>query len=224
MANIDDLYEILGLEAGASFEAIRAAYRRLARQMHPDVAGSQAGDQFILINRAYETLIDPCRRSDYDRRFREARRWVTRQAVVTTARVGSPVFLNSFLSDVVNAFAEPEPGAGQGQRGTGAGAGQRVDVQPVRVELVLSPEVAHSGAEVRLDLPVVITCQNCRGTGLAAPFICTACRGRGKWSDNRFVQFFLAPPVRDGQVVTLDLRSAGIPIGQVNAHIRLSWL
>lgn len=224
MANFDNYYDVLGLAAGASFEEIRSAYRQLALEMHPDVAGPLASPRFIRVNRAYETLIDPQRRGVYDRELRDLGHRVVRQTVVTTTRVGSSVFFNSLLADVLTAMAREEPDADVSRMDAATAPPQRIDVQPVRIELVLTPEAARGGAEVRLDLPVSITCNHCRGTGLAAPFVCPVCRGRGRWSDTRTVRFFLAPPIRDGQIVTLDLREADIPAGQVSAHIRLSWL
>lgn len=213
MANTDNLYEVLGLEPDASFESIRSAYRRLARQMHPDIAGAASGEHFIRINHAYETLIDPRSRRDYDRHLRIAHRAVTHRTTVRTAWVGNSVFLNSLLADVFSAMATET-----------AEPVQQLDVQPVHIELVLAPEAAGRGAQVRLDLPVEITCRNCQGSGLAEPFVCPACRGRGRWPDSRTVEFFLAPPIRDGQIATLDLRAEDVPIGHVRVHIRLSWL
>ncbi len=226
MANIDDFYEILGLEPGASFEQIRSAYRHLARQVHPDIAGADSSTRFIRINRAYETLIDPRRRSDYDRLLGETRRPMTRRTVVTSTWSGSPIHLNSLLAEVLDALAQtgpaPEPDATDPQ--SHPSPTQRMGVQPIHLELVLMPEASRNGAEIRFDLPVVIACENCRGSGLAQPFICVACRGRGRWSDTRAIHFFLPPPVRDGQIVTLDVRAAGVPVGQVSMHIRLSWM
>jgi molecular chaperone DnaJ len=213
MVNVDNLYDVLGLEPDASFEEIRSAYRQLARQMHPDVAGAASSEHFVRINRAYETLIDPRSRRDYDLRSRPVRRTVTHETAVRTAWVGSPVFLNSLLAEVFSAMATEA-----------AEPPQRISVQPVHIELVLAPEAAGRGAQVRLDLPVEITCRNCQGSGLADPFVCPACRGRGRWPDSRTVDVFLAPPIRDGQSVTLDLRAEDVPIGQVRVHIRLSWL
>ncbi|CAM0911712.1 unnamed protein product [Alopecurus aequalis] len=60
------LYEVLGLRAGATGGEIKAAYRRLARERHPDVAGA-AGDDFIRLHDAYATLSDPDARARYDR-------------------------------------------------------------------------------------------------------------------------------------------------------------
>ncbi|XP_047071237.1 chaperone protein dnaJ 11, chloroplastic-like [Lolium rigidum] len=60
------LYEVLGLRAGATGGEIKAAYRRLARELHPDVAGSP-GDGFIRLHDAYATLADPAARARYDR-------------------------------------------------------------------------------------------------------------------------------------------------------------
>ncbi|KAK1607860.1 hypothetical protein QYE76_031533 [Lolium multiflorum] len=60
------LYEVLGLRAGATGGEIKAAYRRLALELHPDVAGA-AGDDFIRLHDAYAMLSDPDARARYDR-------------------------------------------------------------------------------------------------------------------------------------------------------------
>ncbi|XP_074265159.1 chaperone protein dnaJ 11, chloroplastic-like [Silene latifolia] len=62
------LYDVLGISAAASNGEIKAAYRRLARSCHPDVAGgSEDATAFIRINDAYLTLLDPEKRAVYDR-------------------------------------------------------------------------------------------------------------------------------------------------------------
>ncbi|KAK4368137.1 hypothetical protein RND71_011929 [Anisodus tanguticus] len=70
-------YEILGIPMGATIQEIKAAYRRLARVCHPDVAvidekGTSA-DDFMKIHAAYSTLSDPDKRADYDRRLSRRR-------------------------------------------------------------------------------------------------------------------------------------------------------
>ena len=63
-----DLYGILGVSPSASTAEIRSAYRKLARQCHPDVSASpDANARFARINEAYHILIDPMRRAAYDR-------------------------------------------------------------------------------------------------------------------------------------------------------------
>ena len=65
------LYEVLGIQMGATCQEIKTAYRRLARTLHPDVAASgQREDtayEFMRVHEAYETLSDPEKRADYDR-------------------------------------------------------------------------------------------------------------------------------------------------------------
>ncbi|CAK7346175.1 unnamed protein product [Dovyalis caffra] len=65
------LYEVLGVQMGATCQEIKAAYRKLARILHPDVAANgQRKDtayEFIRLHEAYETLSDPAKRADYDR-------------------------------------------------------------------------------------------------------------------------------------------------------------
>jgi curved DNA-binding protein CbpA len=62
-----DLYEILGLTRDADEEDLRSAYRKLARQCHPDAGESGNAERFRTLNEAYETLRDPARRKEYDR-------------------------------------------------------------------------------------------------------------------------------------------------------------
>lgn len=77
-------YEILGIPAGATSKEIKAAYRRLARVLHPDAAkdSSAADDRFIRLHDAYSTLLDPEKRAVYDRRVLLARKRKRPAAVV----------------------------------------------------------------------------------------------------------------------------------------------
>ncbi|CAI9296439.1 unnamed protein product [Lactuca saligna] len=62
------LYEVLGIQIGADTVEIKAAYRRLARVLHPDVRDhDSSADEFMKVHSAYATLSDPGKRADYDR-------------------------------------------------------------------------------------------------------------------------------------------------------------
>ncbi|KAK4262066.1 hypothetical protein QN277_027676 [Acacia crassicarpa] len=84
MSSLTSLYEILGIPAGASHQEIKAAYRRLARVCHPDVAAvgrkDSSADDFMKIHAAYSTLSDPQKRATYDRSL-----FVRRQRPLSTA-------------------------------------------------------------------------------------------------------------------------------------------
>ncbi|KAI3724392.1 hypothetical protein L2E82_36166 [Cichorium intybus] len=66
--NPSSLYEVLGVRIGADSKEVKAAYRRLARVLHPDVGRSESSaDEFMKVHSAYSTLADPAKRADYDR-------------------------------------------------------------------------------------------------------------------------------------------------------------
>lgn len=72
------LYEILGIQTGATCQEIKTAYRKLARVLHPDVAAKSQNEnsayKFMKLHEAYETLSDPKKRADYDRTLFRRRR------------------------------------------------------------------------------------------------------------------------------------------------------
>ncbi|XP_037462606.1 chaperone protein dnaJ 11, chloroplastic-like [Triticum dicoccoides] len=79
-------YEVLGVGVGASRGEIKAAYRRLARDVHPDAAGAGGDEGFIRLHAAYATLADPDERARYDQDV------ASRAAVITTRRAAGPAF------------------------------------------------------------------------------------------------------------------------------------
>jgi len=169
-----DLYEVLGVKKGASADEIKKAYRKLAREHHPDKnPGDKAAEErFKQISEAYAVLSDADKRAHYDR-------------FGTAPGAGGgfePGFGTLFEDIFENFFA----GGGRGGRRTRAAQGE--DLQ---YELKMTLEEAATGIESKLQIPRMEACEPCRGTG-AEPgsqrTTCETCKGQGQV---RFNQGFL---------------------------------
>jgi len=157
-------YAVLGVSQTASPEEIKRAYRRLAREHHPDTNQQHAasGDRFKEITHAYEVLSDPEKRHRYDT-FGDER----------AADGGFGDF--GGLSDLFSSFFG---GAGQGgaARGTGRGADLLAEVE-------LTLEEASVGVEREVSISTLDGCTECRGSGSAPgtwPSPCSECEGTGQ--------------------------------------------
>ena len=169
-----DLYIVLGVQHGASESEIKRAYRRLARRHHPDInPGDQASEaRFRQILEAYETLIDPARRSQYDQGHRT-------DAAPGRQAAGFEGFDFStrgadYSATFGDLFAEVLT-----QRGTRAPAQQRgVDLH---AEMHVSFEEALVGVQRAMAVTRREHCRHCAGTGRtrASASACHVCQGTG---------------------------------------------
>ncbi|MFL6090490.1 MAG: molecular chaperone DnaJ [Aeromicrobium sp.] len=158
-----DYYELLGVSRTATAEEIKKAYRRLARQLHPDVNDApDAADRFKEVSTAYEVLADPQKRSVYDRGGNP----------LGGARHG---FGQGFsFDDIMDAFfgqAAPRGPRPRVQRGQDA---------LLRMSVDLADAAFGTTREIKLDTAVV--CTSCDGSGAregAQPTRCTTCHGHG---------------------------------------------
>ncbi len=169
-----DLYVVLGLAQGASERDIKRAYRRLARRFHPDInPGDQAAEvRFRQILEAYETLVDPTRRSRYDsghphadpgrRRASEFEGFdFSSRGADYSATFGD--LMAEVLSERGARPAEPHHG------------------EDLHQELTLSFDDAFAGVERSVTVTRRETCRSCNGSGLTrtAPGMCAVCQGSG---------------------------------------------
>lgn len=170
-----DLYGLLGVPRDADQDEIKRAYRRKARELHPDAGGDE--EAFKEVTRAYEVLSDPDMRARYDRFGEEGLRGAG-------ARGGDHFGGGGFggLEDVINAFfggGDPFGTAGTGRARTTRDAGGR-DVL-VGVELDLE-EVA-SGTTREVEVDVAVACEACGASGSSSrsgPTRCSTCGGSGQ--------------------------------------------
>lgn len=168
-----DFYELLGVSRSASGDDLKKAYRRKARELHPDAnpGDKVAEGKFKEVARAYETLSDPDSRARYDRFGEEG--------------VGSGNASNfgagGGLGDLFDAFfgGGGSPFGGGGNRGP-AGPPRGQDLEVVAD---LTFEQAVFGATVPVTLRTAAACTECNGTGAGhntQPVTCSDCNGRGQ--------------------------------------------
>ncbi len=176
-----DLYKVLGVGRNASDAEIKKAYRRLAREFHPDrnPGDSGAEERFKEISAAYDVLSDPDKRKAYD------------QGTGPFAAGGGAGFdpnafgsFSDILSNLFGRGGAGGPGRGPGGAGPG-GTGSRPRAQRGRdleTEVSLSFQEAVDGAQASLAIPTSTPCETCHGTGArpgTSPVVCPVCQGRG---------------------------------------------
>jgi len=168
-----DYYEILGVPKNASSEDLKSAFRRLARQYHPDVnKDPDAEERFKEINEAYAVLSDPEKRSAYDR-FGHAG---------VKGMGGAPDFTNVDFSDFADIFGDlfGFGGFGRSSRRSRNAPRRGADLQ---YRLDLTFEEAVFGAEKEIEITRDEVCSTCNGSGAepgTSPQRCTTCNGTGE--------------------------------------------
>jgi molecular chaperone DnaJ len=166
-----DYYEILGVARGASDADLKAAYRKLAMQHHPDRNPGDKGceHRFKELSEAYEVLKDPEKRAAYDR---------FGHAAFEHGMGGGPGFGADFASTFADIFDDLF-GMG-GRRGRGGGRERGADL---RYNMEITLEEAFAGKNAQIRIPTSVTCEACSGVGAKAgtkPKICATCGGQGK--------------------------------------------
>jgi molecular chaperone DnaJ len=166
-----DYYEILGLPRDADDRAIKSSFRRLARELHPDVSDHpEAQERFREAAEAYEVLSKPETRGLYDRFGHEGLR---------SGGFRPTDFDFGSLTDLFAAFFGDDLFGGLGGR-PGRRAARGADVL-AEVEIELTE--AATGLRRSVPFPVVVACAACQGTGAAAgtaPTTCPTCDGLGR--------------------------------------------
>ena len=165
-----DYYGALGVAPGATDDEIKKAYRKLARQLHPDVnPDPDAQERFKAVTAAYEVLSDPQKRQVVD---------LGGDPLSNGAGSAGSPFSQGFggLGDIMDAFF----GGAGGARGPRSRVRQGSDAL-LRIECELAETVF--GVDREMTLETAVVCSTCTGQGTAPgthPSICDTCRGRGE--------------------------------------------
>jgi len=176
-----DFYEVLGVQKGADEAALKSAYRKLAMQFHPDrnPGNAEAEHKFKEINEAYDTLKDPQKRAAYDR-FGHA---AFENGGPGRAGAGAGGFGPEFTSSMSDIFEDIFGDFMGGGRGRSGGQQSRLRGSDLRYNLEITLEEAFGGHTVQIDVPTLVSCHTCDGSG-AKPgtgmSTCKHCSGHGK--------------------------------------------
>lgn len=166
MSTNGDYYEILGVPRGASQEEIKQAFRKLARQYHPDVSKEpNAEERFKEMNEAYSVLSDEQKRAQYDRFGR------------VSSSAGGPADYGANINDIFEELF----GFGSTGRSSRRNAPHRGRDLQLAVELTFAEAVF--GVEKEIQFEREETCNTCRGSGAepgSNPRSCDTCGGRGE--------------------------------------------
>lgn len=209
-----DYYQVLGVPKTATAAEIKKAYRKLARQLHPDKnpGDAKAEARFKDVSEAYDVLSDETRRKEYD----EMRAlFGAGGAHPRTGGAGGGAGVPFDLSDLLNRTGAGTGAGGGGlgdlfgglftPRSTGRGPRRGADLT---ADVTIGFADALNGLEVTVGLPGAAACPTCQGTGArpgTAPRTCPTCKGLGLTTRNQG-GFALSEPCRDcrGQGVIID--------------------
>ena len=176
-AGTQDYYTLLGIEKTATPEEIKKAFRRKARELHPDVnSASDAEDRFKEVNEAYDVLSDTGKREQYDRFGKTGGRAPGGGGGYGYSDVGDVFNGGVNMEDLFSAFFG-------GGFGGGGGRGARLEGRDMAMGVSITLEEAATGVEKEIVLDRMATCDVCEGTGAAdgsEVTTCPDCQGSGQ--------------------------------------------
>lgn len=218
---IKDHYKTLGVKRTVDQSGVRAAFRRLAKQYHPDIGGPQKTRCFQEIVEAYSVLSDPESRVCYNRVLLKSEGWA--DAGVKTRRVEPPDDIarprpqrqTSRAEEIFDLLFENLTGWGHER-----GRFQRE--RSLDVEVILSKKEAGQGGILPLPCPVLVKCRSCGGPGLIGRSICACCNGRGIVEEKETVRIKIPAGVRDESTLEVSTGDFGNPGIFLRLLIRVS--
>jgi molecular chaperone DnaJ len=233
-----DYYKVLGVPQSATDTEIRRAYRKLAKQNHPD-ANPGKEERFKEISAAYDVLSDAGKRKEYD----EVRRLGPMAAGGggfpgaggAGGQGGASTFnirgdnLGDLFGDILGRFGAGATGGAPGGRGRTATSSARRG-EDVEAELHLSFLDALNGVTTTVNVTSEAPCSTCHGSGAApgtTPVVCSRCGGRGVTAENQgLFSFSRACPQCGGRGMTVETpcptcRGSGVEVRPRQVKVRV---
>jgi curved DNA-binding protein len=227
-----DYYEVLGVPRTATGDDIKKAFRKLARQYHPDVAKTKKGaeEKFKEVNEAYEVLSDPAKRKKYDElgpnwkqgaEFRPPPEWQQEFRSGRPSGRGQPgggadfefggtTGFSDFFEQVFGSRARG--GSASGRPGGFADEDFAERGRDVEGDIMVTLEEAMRGSVRSVSLRRAIACSECNGTGQKNRKPCPVCGGSGQVTKTETYQVKIPAGVTAGQRLRVPGR------GEAGAH------
>jgi curved DNA-binding protein len=211
-----DYYETLGVSRGVSDADLKKAFRKLAREFHPDVAKNkkQAEEKFKEINEAYEVLSDPAKRKRYDElgaNWRSGADFRPPPGYESFGRgraaPGGGTHEFHFGGTGFSDFFEQLFGSAGGRGGAGFGRGGAFSTEEMGIErgqdiegdIMVTLEEAMRGSVRSVSVQHAVACEQCGGTGQRQRRACPACGGTGQVAKTETYQVKIPAGVTEGQ-------------------------
>ncbi len=183
-----DYYSIMGVSRAVSEKDLKATYRRLARQYHPDVnPGNKAAEEkFKEINQAYEVLSDPEKRKKYDK---YGDQWQDADHFDEATRQQGERTSNSSSGNQETEFIRQTTRTRQGH-----------DIEyPIEITL----EEAYKGTIRNISVQSEVSCTACGGTGRIRNMLCSVCHGTGRMLQIKHLQVKIPAGVNNGSRIRI---------------------
>jgi DnaJ-class molecular chaperone len=200
-------YQVLGVSEDARPDEIKRAYRRLVRQLHPDLTGGDTALSLRQVIQAYETLSDEQRRRSYDQDLAGRRRPSAPEADHRGWFADEIAIDFPSIADVVDRI-----------RDAFLGADEAAD-RPLSAEILLSRREAFDGVTVPLEVPVRSTCPLCGGRGESWMEPCRGCAGTGAWHLPHRVRLSVPAGVADGMRFHFTITAPHTPPTHVEVRV-----
>lgn len=222
-------YLILGINSTATGEEIKSAFRRRAKELHPDRSGMES-EPFQELQEAYGILSDPESRRRYDQGtdVTVVRRAPRRPSAEPLVRRRRPEPFNPFSASGIEEHTETFRDISLGEsfdvfrpsfdelfdrlwsNFEDVARPKSERLESLTVEMVISPEDALRGGQVRVRIPGKAECPTCGGHGAVGSYECWRCEGRGATAVDFPLNVKFPPGIRDGHVAQVSLEEFGI--------------
>jgi molecular chaperone DnaJ len=212
-----DYYVVLGVSRGANVNQIKRAYRRIAKQFHPDLTQSASSDKFREVIEAYETLADEERRRRYDAMLKQ------RLPVPSVAKVSRTVSrrinvfdeMDRFRSFTDEFFEGFLPGFYTKER-------SRSPKKDLFYEIILSLQEARRGGLFPITVPVIEACSRCSVSEVWDKFFCQECSGNGYIQAHRAFSLSIQPNTKHRTQQSISLEDIGLKNTMLNIIVHIN--